>query len=49
MGLKIKDGAYIVNLDVYESIGTYLLAWYANDKNLRYFDTFGVETIPNKN
>ena len=40
---KIKDGAYIINLDEYESIGTHWIALYANAKNVIYLDSFGVE------
>ena len=43
---KIKDEAYILNLDEYESIGTHWIAFYVNYKNLTYFDSFGVEHIP---
>ena len=43
---KIKDGACILNLDEYESIGTHWIALYVNAKNIRYFDSFGVEHIP---
>ena len=43
---KIKDGAYIVNLDEYQSIGSHWIALYVNSKNIRYFDSFGVEHIP---
>ena len=39
---KIKDGAYRINLDEYESIGTHWIALYINDNN----DCFGVEHIP---
>ena len=42
---KIKDGAYIINLDEYESIRTHWIALYANDNNVTYFDSFGVEDI----
>ena len=42
---KIKDGAYITNLDEYESIRTHWIALYANDNNVTYFDSFGVEHI----
>ena len=45
---KIKDGAYIINLYEYESIGTHWIALYVNAENLAYFDSFGVENIPNK-
>ena len=43
---KIKDGAYIINFDEYESIGTNWIALYVNAKNITYFDSFGVEHIP---
>ena len=45
---KIKDGAYIINLDEYESIGTHWIALFVNDNNVTYFDSFGVEHIPKK-
>ena len=31
---KIKDGAYIINLDDYESIGTHWIAFSVNDDNV---------------
>ena len=43
---KIKDGAYVINLDEYESIGTHWKALYVNDNNIIYFDSYGVENIP---
>ena len=43
---KIKDGAYIINLDEYESIRTHWIAFYVNAKNGTYFHSFGVEHIP---
>ena len=43
---KIKDAAYIINLDEYKSIGTHWIALYVNAKNATYFDSFGVEHIP---
>ena len=43
---KIKDGAYVINLDEYKSIGTYWIALYVNDENVTYFDSFGDEHIP---
>ena len=42
---KIKCGAYVINLDEYESIGTHWIALYVNGNNM-YFDSFGVEHIP---
>ena len=43
---KIKDGTYIINLDEYESVGTYWIALYVNAKNSTYFDSFRVDHIP---
>ena len=45
---KIKDGAYVINLDEYESIGDHWIALYVNVENVTYFDSFGVEHIPKK-
>ena len=44
--LKIRGGAYIKNLDKYESIGTDSIAQYVNDNNVIYFDSFGIKHIP---
>ena len=43
---KIKNGAYILNLDEYDDIGTHWLALYVNNKTAICFDSFGVEHIP---
>ena len=45
---KIKDGAYIINLDEHESIGTHLIWVYVNDNNVTYSSRFEVEHIPKK-
>ena len=42
---KIKDGAYIINLDEYSDIGTHWIAVYVNSKTTTYFDSFGVKHI----
>ena len=42
---KIKDEAYIINLDEYESIATHQIALYVIAKSLTYFNWFGVEHI----
>ena len=42
---KIKDGAYIINLDEYSDIGTHWVALYVYNDNVTYFDSFGVEYI----
>ena len=44
---KIRDGAYVKNLDEYSNIGTHWVALYVQNKNsVIYFDSFGVEHIP---
>ena len=43
---KIKDGAYVINLDEYSDIRTHWIALYVNNKTVTYFDSFGVEHIP---
>ena len=42
---KIKDGAYVVNLDENSDIGTHWVAFYVNNKTTTYFDSFGIEHI----
>ena len=44
---KIKDEAYVRNLDEYSNIGTYWVTMYMqnNNNNVTYFDSFGVEHI----
>ena len=43
---KIKDEAYVINLYEYSDIGTHWVALYVWNKNVTYFDSFGVEHIP---
>ena len=43
---KIKDGAYVINLDEYYDIGTHWITLYVNNKTVTYFDSFGIEHIP---
>ena len=43
---KIKDGAYVINLDEYEDIGTHWIALFCNRNEIVYFDSFDVEHIP---
>ena len=43
---KIKDEAYIISLDWFESIGTHWIALYVTAENVRFFDSFGAEYIP---
>ena len=44
---KINDGAYVINLDQYKSIGNHWLALYVNDNNATYIVSFWVEHINN--
>ena len=43
---KIKDGAYIINLDEYEDVGTHWIDLFCKKNEIVYFDSFGVEHIP---
>ena len=43
---KIKDGAYVINLDEYADVGTHWTALFCNRNEIVYFDSFGVEHIP---
>ena len=43
---KIKDGAYIINLDEYSDIGTHWVALYVKNNDVTYFNSFGVKHIP---
>ena len=44
--LKIKDGAYLMNLDEYSNFRTHWVSLYAHNKNVTYLHSFGVEHIP---
>ena len=43
---KIKDGAYVINLDQYELIGTRWIALQVNANKIVCFDSLAVEHIP---
>ena len=43
---KIRDGAYVINLDEYSNIGTHWIALYVKNNDITYFDSFGVEHNP---
>ena len=45
---KKKDGAYIINLDEYANVGTHWIALFCKKIKIVYFDSFGVEYIPNE-
>ena len=43
---KIKDGAYVINLDECADVGTHWIASFCNRNEIVYFDSFGVEHVP---
>ena len=43
---KIKDAAYVINLDEYSDIGTHWIALYASNNDVIYFDSSGVKHAP---
>ena len=45
---KIKDGAFVINLDEYADVGTHWITLFCNKNESVYFDSFGVEHIPEK-
>ena len=42
---KIKDGAYLINLGEFKSIGTHWIAFYVNNSKGSYYESFGVEHV----
>ena len=42
----IKDGAYVIKFDEYADIGTHWIALFCNRNEIVYFDSFGVEHVP---
>ena len=43
---KIKNGAYVTNLDEYADVGTHWIALFCRRSEIVYFDSFGVEHVP---
>ena len=43
---KIKDGTYVINLDEYADVGTHWIALFCNRNEIVYFNSFGVEYVP---
>ena len=43
---KLRDGAYIINLDEYANVGTHWIALFCKKNEIVYFNSFGVEYIP---
>ena len=46
MPKKIKNGAYVINLDEYADVGTHWVALYVKNNEVIYFNSFGVEYVP---
>ena len=42
---KIKDEAYVINLDEYADVGTHWIALFCNRSEIVYFDGFSVEHV----
>ena len=42
----IRDRTYVINLDEYSDIGTHQISLYVQNNDVTYFDSFGVEHIP---
>ena len=43
---KIKDGAYVINLDEYANVGTHWITLFCKRSEIVYLDSFGVEHVP---
>ena len=43
---KIKDGAYVINLDKYADVGTHWIALFCNRSEIVYFNSFAVGQVP---
>ena len=43
---RMKDGAYVINLDEDANVGTHWIALFCKKNETVYFDTFGVQYIP---
>ena len=43
--LKIKDGAYVMNLDEYADVGTHWITLFCSRNEIVYFDSFVIEHV----
>ena len=43
---RAKYGPYVTNLDEYADVGTHWIALFCNRSEIVYFDSFGVEYVP---
>ena len=41
-----NDGAYVINVDEYADVDTHWIALFCNRNEIVYFDSFGVEHVP---
>ena len=46
MSKKIKNRAYVINLDEYADVGPHWIAFFCNKSEIVYFNSFGVEHVP---
>ena len=46
MPKKIKDGAYVINLDEYADVGIHRIGLFCTKIEIVCFDSFGVEYVP---
>ena len=45
---KLKKGAYVINLDHSKNTGTHWVVIFVKEDEVMYYDSFGVEYIPNE-
>ena len=43
---KIKNGAYVINLDEYADVGIHQISWQEEDNEIIYFDSSAIEHVP---
>ena len=43
---RVKDGAYVINLDECADVGTHWIGLYVKNIEIIFFDGFGVEHVP---
>ena len=43
---QINDGTYVINLDEHKDTGTHWVALFCKNNEIVYFDSFGIEHIP---
>ena len=46
ISLKKQYGEYVINLDEYVEVGTHWIALFCNRNEIVYFNSFGVEHVP---